>query len=404
MATKNDSELISRARTRLLLDQPWFGSLALRLKVEAHEDGWFTSKGLPVTAAVDGVTLHYSPKFWASMSDAEQKGVMAHEVMHCALLHMTRRGKRDPQIWNEACDYVVNLELVNARSAFSLPKDCLLDKRFAGMSAEQVYAKLLEQGRMSGKAPKYIDFGHVMDAPKGSKGGLTEGKGDKPEPGKGTGDQPAEGNDIGDVETAWKIAVEQATMTAKKAGKLPGCIEAVLEATRKRGADWRDVLRRYLTTNGDYSWTMPNRRFISRGLYLPGTVKSRLTTMVIAIDTSGSVSDKLLQEFAAEVNSILSNDERPERTMVIYCDARVNRVDEVEGELKLHAVGRGGTAFKPVFDYIEENGIIPDCMFYLTDLEGDDPKAPDYPVLWLVPESCRLQGKFGETVNVHMDE
>lgn len=397
-----EHEMISRARTRLLLDQPWFGSLALRLRVESHDEDWFTSKGYPATAAVDGITLHYNPKFWTSLSNVEQTAVMAHEVMHCALLHMTRRGRRDPQIWNEAADYVVNWELTTTRPAFQLPKDCLLDKRFAGMSAEQVYAKLIEEGRAGKPKPKYFDFGHVMDAPKGSKGVLP-----KDEKGKGQcppGQQPAEGNDVGDVETTWKIAVEQATMTAKKAGKLPGCIEAVLEATRKRGADWRDVLRRYLTTYGDYSWTMPNRRFISRGLYLPGTVKSRLTTMVVAIDTSGSVSDKLLQEFAAEVNSILANDERPERTLVIYCDARVNRVDECEDELQLHAVGRGGTAFTPVFNYIEENGIIPDCMFYLTDLEGDDPPQPEYPVLWLVPESCRLQGKFGETVQVCMAE
>src|SRR5580698_6251739 len=124
---------IQKARTSLILDHPFFGSLLFRLK--GHE-----SRSIK-TMATDGVSLYYNPDFVETLNTANLAGTLAHEVMHPALHHHVRRSGRDPKLWNQACDYAINLLLVDA--GLSLPDGVLIDDRFRGMSSEQIY-NLLE--------------------------------------------------------------------------------------------------------------------------------------------------------------------------------------------------------------------------------------------------------------------
>jgi len=91
--------------------------------------------------ATDGVSLFYNPEFVETLNAATLAGNLAHEVMHPALHHHVRRSGRDPKRWNVACDYAINPLLVDA--GLSLPEGVLIDDRFRGMSAEQIY-NLLE--------------------------------------------------------------------------------------------------------------------------------------------------------------------------------------------------------------------------------------------------------------------
>src|SRR5664279_2071569 len=120
---------IQKARTTLLLDHPFFGSLLFRLKGRE-------SRSIS-TMATDGVSLYYNPEFVDTLNSATLAGVLAHEVMHPALQHHVRRSKRDPRQWNEACDYAINPLLLDA--GLSLPEGVLVDHRFRGMSAERIY-------------------------------------------------------------------------------------------------------------------------------------------------------------------------------------------------------------------------------------------------------------------------
>ena len=126
---------IQKARTALLLDHPFFGSLLFRL-------GGRASNSIQ-TMATDGVSLFYNPEFVDTLNAAELAGVLAHEVMHPALQHHTRRGDRDRKRWNMACDYAINPLLLDA--GLTLPKDVLIDHRFRGMSAERIYNLIEEQ-------------------------------------------------------------------------------------------------------------------------------------------------------------------------------------------------------------------------------------------------------------------
>ena len=133
---KNENSLerkLTRARTQLLLNQPFFGALCLRLKL--------IEGGVP-TMATDGRQILFNPEFVHSLQPEELQAVLAHEVLHCALGHHCRRGQRDPQLWNEAADLAINPLLI--ANGFSLPEGALIDPEFDNLSAEEIYARRLQ--------------------------------------------------------------------------------------------------------------------------------------------------------------------------------------------------------------------------------------------------------------------
>jgi predicted metal-dependent peptidase len=125
---------------------------------------------------------------------------------------------------------------------------------------------------------------------------------------------------------------------------------------------------------------------------------------VIGVDTSGSIGDEELKQFAGEITAI-SDQAKPEAIHVVYCDAAVNGIQEFgpSEPVVLEAKGGGGTDFRPVFQWVEANGISPVCLIYLTDLccYGYPSPPPSYPVLW-VTDSRRV-APFGETVKITAD-
>lgn len=385
---KTPNARMTAARTRLLLDYPWFGSLAMRLQViESHE--------IP-TFATDGTKLAYNPDFLESLNDAELTGVIAHEVMHCALLHPYRRGARDPKTWNRAADYVINSELIAA--GLTLPKDGLIDPQYAGLSAEVVY-RMLEQSQdpQDGAQGDQDEpsTGSVQDAPQDAPGQAQDGAQDA----QGAGSEPYKMQ-----ESDWQIAAEQASDVARMAGKLPGSAAELVSAARKESANWKEILKEFITQTvpSDYSWMNPNKRFVSAGIYLPGTVRENLGKIAVAVDTSGSIDERLLAAFCSELNAV-TQDARAESVKVIYCDSQVHKVQEFgqDEPVELDAIGRGGTAFTPVFTEIETWDELPACLIYFTDLEcWDTPKAPDYPVLWATDLAIRKEGPFGQTIRI----
>jgi predicted metal-dependent peptidase len=127
---------IQKARTALLLDHPFFGLLLFRL-------GTRPTTSIE-TMATDGISLFYNGDFVDTLNAAELIGTLAHEVLHPALQHHTRRGGRNRKRWNMACDFAINPLLLD--TGFTLPKDVLIDHRFRGMSAERIYNLIEEQG------------------------------------------------------------------------------------------------------------------------------------------------------------------------------------------------------------------------------------------------------------------
>jgi predicted metal-dependent peptidase len=387
---------IQKARTTLLLDHPFFGTLLFRLGAQ--------SRSSIATMATDGVSLYFNPQFVETLSAAEIAGTLAHEVMHPALQHHTRRGGRNPRRWNMACDYAINPMLLDA--GLTLPKDVLLDNRFRGMSAERIY-NLLEEEEENPSSSSDADTESQDDS--GESGGDSipgSGNSDKddddtarvPRTPGGIGqvlDAPEPENGKGDTVAVqardWQIAVEQAENLAKLAGKLAAGVTRSLRAAQTARVDWRELLRRAWseTIPADYSWTRPNRRHVWNGLYLPGVVCEGVGEIGIAVDCSGSINDRLLGLFEAEIRSILAG-QQPRLVHVLYFDTEVQKVETYQAgqPVKLGPVGGGGTDFCSCFRWLEERGITPQTLVFLTDLCGSFPEqAPPYPVLWASPDT-----------------
>ena len=371
------SDLFAKARAALLVGAPFWGVLSLRLA--PVEDASIR------TMQTDGVTIRYNPDFVAGLSRGALRTMIAHETMHCAALHHTRREGRDLRRWNIACDHAINPLL--AAADFEMPAGMLLDPAYAGLSAEQIYDRL---PRDTG--------GDGSDDP-GGMGGVTD-----PPPGGDDPGQPGAGTpsaaDLARQEETWSIATAQAEATAKAMGIGAGdTARAIREQVAPR-LDWREVLRRTLSAaaRSDYAWTPPNRRHIASGLYLPSLRSETLGPVVIGVDTSGSIDAPTLAAFAAEITAIL-DEAAPEAIHVVYCDEAVADTETYEpgDPIRLTPHGGGGTAFRPVFDWIAGSDIQPVCAVYLTDLYGSEfGPAPDYPVLWV--STGADAAPFGEVI------
>jgi len=378
---------MTKARAGLILDMRFFGALALKLQ--------FKEDPTQPTGWVNGVHLGYNPEWIESLSLDEVKGFIAHEVMHCASNHHTRRCQRAPKRWNVAGDYVINPVLRDCGMA--LPAGGLLDQNFVGLSTEAVYGKLPEKHGDGPGGDGEGGWGEVRDYPGPGKDGDKDGKGQgKPSP-----------SEMQEHEQDWKISTRQAAQAAKACGKLPGALEGFVDEILAPKVDWREMLRAYVerSAKNDYNWTRPNRRYLQGGIILPSLHSLELGEITLAIDTSGSVGSDELSQFAGELNSIL--EEYQACTVnLIWCDSRVQGTEtytQDELPIKLTAKGGGGTDFRPVFDHIDQSGDTPACLIYLTDMYGNFPgTAPAYPVLWIA--TTDRKAPFGETVRIEVGE
>ena len=397
----------------LLTEQPFFGSLALRLPIRPDPTR--------ETLASDGRELRYSPA-WVARTDGDRiKAAVARVVFACALKHHTRRGERDPGRWQRASQLVTHGEL--RRAGFVLPADA---EAWEDVSVEDAYARLA--GEASGSGDEGAPGDDASDS--GSDAGGSDGAdadGDSSDPGDaagspgqdapagdgdppshdpaGTGevmDAPARGAgeeddgassgdtplDVAAEEQAWDEAMHQAVSLAKAQGSRPGRIEETLRDAHRSLLDWRVLLRQYLVSaaRDDYRWSVPNRRFIDAGLYLPSMHCEGIDTLAVLIDTSDSLDTDTLATFWTELRAA-AEALRPHTLAVVQVDTEVQEATVYRfGDLpeELVVKGRGGTDFRPGFAWLDREGITPRCCLYLTDMECDRyPEAPPpYPVLW----------------------
>lgn len=365
-------KMMTKARATLILEQPFFGTLALRLRLV--EDPRCK------TCAVDGVHIFYNPEWVKDLSVPQLRGLLAHEVGHCIFEHIGRRAQRNPQKWNHAGDYVINNMLTEV--GFELPPHGLTNPAYKGMSADQVYNLLPENpGNGAGNGEPGGAFDDVLD-----------------------GDSAGTEAEHSQMKSDWQIATIQAAAAAKAEGKLPAQLERFVDEMTESKADWRAQLRRFVTerSNDDYNWLRPNRRLISQGIYMPSLYNEAMGEIVVAIDTSGSIDQATLNAFGSEINAI-RDAVRPKLTRVIYCDAAVNHVDEFQAEDELHFKmhGGGGTDFRPPFKRVADLGAQPACFVYLTDGYGPFPDhAADYPTIWCM--TTDVKAPWGENIRIEV--
>lgn len=373
---------VSASLMRIAARSAFFATLSLFARFEA-------SRELP-TAATDGRTVFVNPAFFGGLTPAEQDGLLLHEVLHAALLHVPRRTGRDPLLWNVAADIVINGMLL--REGYSLPEGGVRDPALEHLSTEEVYDRLLRRSHRP---------------PPPSTSDLLDGRPADSPPQAGT---PGEPRTAGEGERAaqerhWRNALEQAQVGAKSsvAGKLPRGIERELGSARAAQLDWRSHLWRYLT-HVPTDFADFDRRFVGRGTYLE-TLGGESVRVLVAVDTSGSVDGREIELFAAEVVAILHA--YPHLSCELYyADTKLYGPHALKPGAPLpQPRGGGGTDFRPFFERIARHPFQwgRTVAIYLTDGYGAFPASPPRcPVLWVVTPGGRAAGEFpfGEVVRL----
>ena len=384
------AQRVLRARIRLALAQPFLASALMRLPVrEVLDPAWCP------TAATDGYHLFYNPAWFATLGNAHIRGVLAHEVLHVLFAHAERRGPREARRWNVACDHAINLLL--QEQGFTLPEGGMLDARWRGMTAEQVYGQLPQEAGARRKrggpasahapAPAGLPGEEADDGQAGHVPGIGTDLLEPDDPRL----RPLRAPDAPDAEQLEELRRElRDAAQAALQGTAAGLFQAECAADEARRIDWRALLRAFLheRIKGDWQSYPFSKRHLHRGLFMPSPGMSVPGHVVFAIDTSGSMQQAVLAQIHGELCAF--RETFPCRLTVLQADARVQSVrtfeamDGSELPRRMTIQGRGGTDFRPVFEWVAAQPDV-SVVIYATDGWGTFPeRVPGVPVMWLM--------------------
>ena len=323
---------LARAKSKLILKHPFFGSVSLGLRMEISTE-------VP-TAATDGRRIIYNPDFIDSLEESKVTGLIAHEAMHVIWKHHLRMGERDAKKWNFACDFAINETLLD--EGIELPEEGLFNRDYRNMNAEAIYERLDEDypPDENGNQPWDSEDEHVL-APTDENG------------------NPLDESQLKEMDLDVDRMITIAAETSKAMGKLPNSLKDLVNELKEAKVDWREVLRTAIqgTNPEDYTYRKPNRRQLPNGIYMPSIYKQSVGKVIIGLDTSCSVSMEELNAFLSEIKAIQDECD-PEEIVIVNIDTEISKVDRfTQGEsLESYEVdGRGGTNMQPYFEWVEEN-------------------------------------------------
>lgn len=353
----------------------FFGSLACSLKFSWETQGCDT-------AQTDGEVLMFNPDFFIWMVPESRKTVYMHEMWHVALLHHLRRGSRDGEVWNQACDIYINNQLEADGYTFEGIGDCWIDPQYRGWVEEDIYDDLMKNPQKKPQAAGAFGFG---------------AGGDMKDP--TTGCSPI--NVINNVVRAMQ---QQKLAVGKMAGSGAGHLEEVITQFLKPVVPWQTVLHNFFTDIEDttYTWTRPNRRYPD--MYLPSLIDDdgRLRHLAYFEDVSGSISKADSLRFNSEVAYVKSQFNPKLMTLITFDDCIQQVIDITEEETfeEIKITGRGGTSLVEVREWITKNQPTAAIIFsdmYVAPMQ----ELPfDIPIIWVVLGNRNATVPFGEIVHI----
>ena len=354
-------EKLITARVGLLLRASFFGNLATRLKL-VNADEWCG------TAATDGRHFYYNSRFIQMLRPKEIEFLFGHEVLHCVYDHFGRRGSRDPQMFNIANDFCVNADLVKHKVGEKITTvPCLYDPKYDGMSSEEIYDKLMENVQkisMSDLLDKLID--EHLD---GDDEGAGDGDGDQ----EGKGKPKLSAADRQAIKDEIKEAMLAAAQTTDGASNIPAGVMRMIKDLTEPQMNWRELLRMNLesTIKSDYTWMRPSRRGWHMDAVMPGRKNDEMIDIAVAIDTSGSIGEKMLKDFLGEVQGIMDSFPSYKIHIVSFDTDTYNPVqydsDNLDSIMDYEPAGGGGTDFDAIYRYLKDEDIQPRRLVVFTD-------------------------------------
>lgn len=365
------------------------------------------------TACTNGRDVEYGRAFIDKLSEGGVKGVILHENLHKAFRHTTmwkHLYKEHPQMANMACDFVINLMIVDTdkgRGDVVLPKEGLYDPKYRGWDSQQVFNDLKEQAKKGSVHVKTV--------------GDQQGKDIPVEKGKQYVLVGADSLDEHDWEGAQEMGKEEQEALAKDidqalrqgailAGKMKGNVPREVSEALEAKVDWREALREFVNSfcmdKDESTWRRPSRRWIDQDVYMPSLIGESVGRIVVAIDTSGSIGGEEIGQFLGEVRKICET-VRPDGIDLMYWDMEVCQHEKYEqdelGNLlsSTKPKGGGGTDPQCVVDYIKAHKLKPECAVVLTDgYVGSWGEGWECPTLWGIT-TRGIESEVGKSVTIH---
>ena len=389
----NVREKLITARIALLLKAPFFGNLATRLKL-VNADEWLS------TAATDGRNFYYNSEFVNKLLQKQVEFLVGHEVLHVVYDHMGRRQDRDAQLFNVAADYCVNADLIDSKIGEKITSvPILFDKKYAGMSSEEVYDLLYENAEkidINDLLKQLLDE-HLDDGDEDEEDG--EGKGDK----EGKGGRP--GKMTAEEKKALRDEIREAVLQAAGSGNLPAGVKRMINSLTNPQLNWRELIRQQVQSlvKADFTWARMNRKGQHLDAILPGSNFAETIDVSVSIDASGSMSESMLRDILSEVKGIMEAFDDFKLDVWTF-DTKVygyekytpDNLDDIDSyELQ----GGGGTDFECNWDFMRENEIAPKLFIMFTDGYpnggwGDENYAD---TLFVIHGTTSIEAPFGIT-------
>lgn len=390
---------MERTRIRLLLDYPFFGSLALTILLKQDDS--------VEKMAINGHTLKYNQEFVSTLTPNQKLYCYIHEICHVILGHSVRRGDRNPETWNIACDYAVNL-LISDSTDLQRPPGLLFDRQYEGASAEQIYETLED---------KYHDVrDNDPNEPGETLTPLGRQRFDEYEQIRHQSEQtgtvedslPEDNVSEEDIRSSASLINRMLTATGSPT---PDVIRKLVDTFVTTKIRWQDMLVKFMSEScaDRYNWLRPNKRYSNMGgVCLPSLSTNDAMNIAVVIDTSGSVDIPLFNAFMTEFKALIQSINYTKLT-IISCSDRIHAVNTFHrgDELNYTIQGSGATSFAPAFEHIVNSGENPACVVYFTDLFSDSfGNSPGCPVLWVGKytenwkESHKQRIPFGVVINM----
>lgn len=428
------ADKIVQARSDFLMRQPFFGLMAMNLKL-IDASSWL------VTAATDGRHFYYNVGFFLLLEPEEIKFVFAHEILHCAYDHFSRsyetesldhyfnsenltyddKKRLQHQLANIAADYCVNRDLIECEIGQKIREEVIklfYDKKYDGKIMEEVYKDLLKNG--SGKGTM-LDDHSVGQRGVGEAGGKLRKPtfGDEEGEGSSEGPEDLSSEDRENIEREFKEKMisaydsqvshdDRKKQDGQSAGKMPAELQRIIARLKKPEINWRTYIRKKIISyfkQNEY-WASPHRRTFDTRFILPGTKQAERVDIHIAVDCSGSIGSKELGDFLSEIAGITSQF-KDYAIRVWTFDAKVYEESFVEYTPKniktlpnYKFFGGGGTSFQANWNFMKEKRIKPHVFIMFTDGYTGDTfgDAGFCETIFVVNTDVEIPSEFGKTI------
>ncbi len=343
--------ILQIAKSKLMLEHPYFGSIVTNLNIIENNKIASISK--------KGDVLEINSEYLKMLDIDEVSAILANSALRQQLFHSQRGETKVKSVWSMASDYAINDMLY--QNGFKIPPLSNFSSRFDRLYAEEIYKILITE----------------MDID--------------------NSDTKESNQDVATIEDLdYNIFLEQMINKYSKSGELPDGIERFVEIKSSK-ISWRDILSRFINNfvKIDYRLFPSNKKYLYQGIILPA-IRGEELKLAIAIDTSGSIDNSALNSFISEVEAIMQSFSSYKITL-IECDHKIRDITEYEPlqSLTPKLIGGGATDFRDVFNYVEEYNF--NCLIYFSDAEGIFPNyQPNFETLWVLTKDTTTP--FGETI------